>query len=63
MRYAWGFLFLAATAFGQNLNCVTQTTNESQVNTYTLPNVLQMQNGTPVTTADQWTTQRRPELM
>ncbi len=63
MRMLPGILVLTAAAFGQSLTCITQTTTESQVNTYTLPNSLLMQNGTPVTTTDQWNTLRRPELM
>ena len=63
MRTIAETLFLAITAFAQNLTCITQTTTESQVNSYSLPNPLQMQNGTPVTTTDQWNAQRLPELM
>jgi hypothetical protein len=37
--------------------------DESKVPPYTLPDPLVRQNGTPVTSADQWRTQRRPELL
>ncbi|MBM3333526.1 acetylxylan esterase [Candidatus Sumerlaeota bacterium] len=37
--------------------------DESKVPQYTLPDPLVMQDGTRVTTAEQWTTKRRPELL
>lgn len=36
---------------------------EDSVGTYTLPDLLKMQNGQAVTTGKQWTEQRRPELV
>lgn len=38
-------------------------TDESQAASYSLPDPLVMNDGTPVTTADQWMQQRRPELL
>jgi hypothetical protein len=60
---AIGILVSATGAIAQNLSCIAQTTTEVQVNTYALPNALLMQNGAPVTTVDQWNTQRRPQLL
>ena len=37
--------------------------NEDSVGTYTLPNPLQLNNGTLVTTADAWISKRRPEIV
>ena len=37
--------------------------NEDSVGTYTLPNPLQLNNGTLVTTADAWIRKRRPEIV
>ena len=37
--------------------------DEAKVGAYTLPDPLVMQDGTPVTTADQWRDKRRPELI
>lgn len=37
--------------------------DEAKVGTYTLPDVLKLQDGTPVTTAEQWTDKRRTELL
>jgi hypothetical protein len=37
--------------------------DEAKVGAYTLPNPLVMQDGTPVTTAEQWRDKRRPELI
>jgi hypothetical protein len=37
--------------------------DEAKVPAYTLPDPLRMEDGTPVTTAEQWRTQRRPEIL
>jgi hypothetical protein len=37
--------------------------DESKVPRYTLPALLVMQDGTPVRTAGDWTTRRRPEIL
>ena len=37
--------------------------NEANVPEYTLPDALTLENGKPVTTAEQWTKKRRPELL
>jgi hypothetical protein len=37
--------------------------DESKVKPYTLPELLKMQNGEPVTTAEMWYKKRRPEIL
>lgn len=37
--------------------------SESEIQPYTLPDPLVMNDGTPVTTVEQWTSERRPELL
>jgi hypothetical protein len=50
-------------SFPQSLTCISQTTTESQVAPYSLPNPLLLKNGTLVTTTAQWNSERRPEIL
>ncbi len=54
-------LGLAAVGTGQDRNEINY--DESRVPKFTLPDPLVMQDGTPVASAEQWRTQRRPELI
>jgi len=63
-------LILLALALATTLlpEAVAQSTfvanyDEARVPAYQLPDPLRMQNGTPVASAEQWRTQRRPELL
>ncbi len=60
MRSLALLLAMTATAFAQPRGF---NYDESKVPEYTLPDPLVMQDGTKVTTAEQWRTKRRPELV
>jgi hypothetical protein len=64
LRCACG-LILALTASPLSLDAKQDHRNEdeSKIPPYTLPDVLKMQDGTPVKTADDWTKKRRPEIL
>jgi hypothetical protein len=51
---------MATPAFAQQLHT---NLDESKVGVYTLPPLLTMRDGTPVKSAAQWTTRRRPEIL
>lgn len=57
---AW---ILAVIATGLQANADDANVDESKVPAYTLPDPLVMADGTPVTSAEQWQTMRRPELV